>query len=134
MGKQFAEVSCRYGAPMGRRADGYIETNLPRFVRLYRVRLDSGGYDDGGAYWGIGSPLWCAEDDDGNRQFTRASSRERAALILGIPNAALKRSLPGAGVPFGLALLDGRAPLPEGFTRENVINWLERSGAKFGRE
>lgn len=134
MAKQFNDVSARYGAPMGRREDGYLETDLPRFVRLFRVRLDSGGYDDGGAYWGHGAPLWCAEDEDGNRKFIRASSRERAALMLGIPSRALKRALPGAGVPYGLALLDGRAPMPEKVTRAEVINWLERSGAKFGRE
>lgn len=135
MAKQFSDVSSRYGAPMGRQADGFIETDLARFVRLYRVRLDSGGYDDGGAYWGLGEPLWCAEDEDGNRQFTRASSRNRAALILGIPDKALKRSLDGRGIPYGLALLDGRAPMPAGFTREDVINWLERSGAAtFGRD
>lgn len=29
-------------------------------VKVYtkRVRLDSGGYDQGGAYWGLGSPLY----------------------------------------------------------------------------
>lgn len=133
MGRQFADVASRYGAPMGRRQSGYLETDMPRAVRLYRVRLDSGGYDDGGAYWGIGAPLWCAEDDDGNRQFVRAGSRERAALALGVPSVALKRPLPGAGVPYGLALLDGRAPMPDGITREKLICWLERSGAKFGR-
>lgn len=129
MSKQFASVSSRYGAPMGRRADSYLETDLPRFVRLFRVRLDSGGYDDGGAYWGIGAPLWCAEDDDGNRQFLRAGSRERAALELGIGNAALKKSLPGRGVTYGLAVLDGRAPMPPGVTRQDVIDWLAASGA-----
>lgn len=135
MAKQFSDVSGRFGAPMGRQADGFLETDLPRFVRLYRVRLDSGGYDDGGAYWGLGEPLWCAEDEDGNRKFIRASSRNRAALVLDIPDKALKRSLDGRGVPYGLALLDGRAPMPGGITRDQVIDWLQRSGAcTFGRE
>lgn len=134
MGKQFSEVSSRYGAPMGRRADGFLETEVSRFVRLFRVRLDSGGYDDGGAYWGLGEPLWCAEDDDGNRQFIRASSRERAALLLDIPSRALKRGLAGHGVPYGLALLDGRAPMPAGHNRQTIMDWLQRSGvATFGR-
>lgn len=133
MAKQFTDVSGRYGAPMGRREDGYIETSEPRFVRLFRVRLDSGGYDDGGAYWGSGAPLWCAEDDDGNRQFIRAGTRERAALELNIPNPALKRTLPSNGLQYGLAVLDGRAPFPgNGHTRESVIEWLRLSGAAMG--
>lgn len=132
MAKQFSDVSSRYGAPMGRRADGYLETELPRYVRLFRVRLDSGGYDDGGAYWGHGSPLWCAEDDDGNRQFIRASTRERAALELDIPSKALKRPLHRAGTDYGLALLDGRAPMPSGQTRQTVIDWMRRGGGYAG--
>lgn len=133
MAKQFEDVSGRYGAPMGRREDGYLETDIPRFVRLFRVRLDAGGYDDGGAYWGIGAPLWCAMDDDGNRQFIRAGTRERAALELNIPNTALKRPLPGNGLAYGLAVLDGRVPFPgNGHTRESVIEWLRRSGAAMG--
>lgn len=133
MTKQFEEVSSRYGAPMGRREAGSIDTSAPRSVRLFRVRLDAGGYDDGGAYWGTGAPLWCAEDDDGNRQFIRAGTRERAALELNIPNPALKRPLPGNGQAYALAVLDGRAPFPgNGHTRESVIEWLRRSGAAMG--
>lgn len=53
--------------------------------RLFRVRLDNGGYDDGGAYWGTGAPLYCATDDAGGyQQFVRASSRLDAAIKLGI--------------------------------------------------
>lgn len=33
----------------------------PRF-RLRRIRVNQGGYDSGGAYWGLGTPLWRAED------------------------------------------------------------------------
>jgi hypothetical protein len=131
MAHQFESVSSKYGAPMGRRADGYIETQDPRFVRLFRVRLDSGGYDDGGAYWGIGEPLYCAIDDDGNRQFTRATHREKAALLLGIGNKALKIGLYRAGLDYGLALLDGRAPMPAGQTRESVSEWMRSSGQYF---
>lgn len=31
---------------------------------LQRVRINSGGYDSGGAYWGIGSPLYWASCPD----------------------------------------------------------------------
>lgn len=132
MAQQFESVNCRYGAPMGRSEDGYLETDLRRFVRLFRVRIDSGGYDDGGAYWGIGEPLWCAIDDDGNRQFTRATSRAKAALILGIPTLALKVGLPDWG-RYGMAILDGRAPMPQGVTHADVIEWLKRCGAALGQ-
>ena len=27
-------------------------------INVTRVRLDTGGYDTAGAYWGIGAPLW----------------------------------------------------------------------------
>lgn len=93
--RQFSEVSCKYGAPMGRADYGTVAECLPRTVRLFRVVLDSQGYDDGGAYWGlsgnawgINSSLWCAEGDSGEgemyRQFTRAKSRESAIVALGI--------------------------------------------------
>lgn len=65
-------VNCKYGAPMGRpdrTPDQYeIITNKltgEKFkafktgkICRKRVRLDSGGYDMGGAYWGLGAPLY----------------------------------------------------------------------------
>lgn len=133
MPKQFNDVNSRRGAPMGRGANAFIETEVPRFVRLFHVRLDGGGYDDGGAYWGHGPALWCAIDDDGNRQFTRAGSRAAAALILGVPNTALKRGLTQPWYRHALAVLDGRAPMPVGTTRGDVVDWLQRSGAVMGQ-
>lgn len=54
-------VDGRYGAPMGRASDNLsalvIEPRDPPMT-LQRVRLNSGGYDRGGAYWGIGQPLY----------------------------------------------------------------------------
>ncbi len=84
-------VSCRYGAPMGRRErhgdpDG---SPAPRFY-LRRVPINSGGYDSGGAYWGIGTPLYwasCPEIDAESffRAFDRATAR-----------ATIRREYPGA--------------------------------------
>jgi hypothetical protein len=74
MGKQFDNVSGRYGAPMGRASFGTPE-HAERKIRVFRVNLDGGGYDDGGAYWGHGGALYCATDSADYRQFTRASSR-----------------------------------------------------------
>lgn len=139
MSRQFPQVSARYGAPMGRSQDGYLETDLPRFVRLFRVRLNRQGYDDGGAYWGLDvDPLWCAMDDDGAQQFVRAASREQAAFLLDIGNPALKRRLYRNGIEYGLALLSGRARAPQHFpdgsavTRASILDWLRACGAACG--
>ncbi len=76
MAKQFTDVTSMYGAPMGRAEYGRFPLGK---VRLFRVRINSGGYDDGGAYWGVGQPLYCATDDGNYREFTRAWTREEAA-------------------------------------------------------
>ena len=74
----------QYGSSIGRRQDFADLTG--RKLHLRRVRLDRGGYDPAGAYWGIGAPLYCAYDDDGEiERYTRAGSREGA-----------KRAFPGA--------------------------------------
>lgn len=53
----FDEVSCTYGAPMGRRGDN--SANLQGLKRLHaRHQGGGGGYDKGGAYWGIPSNVW----------------------------------------------------------------------------
>lgn len=80
MGQQFNNVSSRYGAPMGRSESPLGHSR----VRLFRVRINRGGYDDGGAYWGIGKPLYCAECAEGGRRFIRADSRLQAVAELGI--------------------------------------------------
>jgi hypothetical protein len=93
MGKQFANVSARYGAPMGRRSVPDLDTTRGT-VRLFSVKLDSGGYDDGGAYWGTNRPgerLYCAIDHAGDMQFIRSTSREMACYLLDIPAPALAR-------------------------------------------
>lgn len=68
-------VHSQYGAPMGR--DSHL-ADLTGRCHLARVRLDSGGYDKGGAYWGRGQPLFCAWDDDGTAAYLRAPDREGA--------------------------------------------------------
>ena len=90
--KQFNDVNNSRGAPMGRHSFGQIHDSGPHSIRLFRVNLDSGGYDDGGAYWGIGRPLWCVTDNQGYRQFTRARSRIAAIIELQIERSAIKRA------------------------------------------
>jgi len=59
-------------------------------VTLQRVRLDSGGYDPQGAYWGIGQPLYWAATDDGELDTTlRADDRDDA-------KAQVREIIPGA--------------------------------------
>ena len=72
-------VASSHGAPMGR--PGSHPGNEPEaLVSLQRVRLDSGGYDSAGAYWGHGRPLYWATDGQPNgfERFFRASSRDAA--------------------------------------------------------
>lgn len=65
-------VSGKYGAPMGRTTSNTytdkqgrtfeitVDENAKPF-RLVRCPLDSGGYDRGGAYWGLGAGLYYFE-------------------------------------------------------------------------
>ena len=51
-------------------------------VRVKRARMSyCGAYDDGGAYWGIGTPLYCAWSASGFRRYFRAPSRASALSI-----------------------------------------------------
>lgn len=61
---------------MGRASDRNL-TDKDK-IHLQRIPLDSGGYDRGGAYWGSGLPIWCAEDSEWNRVYFRAPNRAHA--------------------------------------------------------
>ncbi|WP_145960510.1 hypothetical protein [Novosphingobium meiothermophilum] len=84
-------VDCRYGAPMGRRSTrtgDVLPSDPPLYLR--RVYLDNGGYDPGGAYWGLGQPLyWCGNADGTVDFFLRAGSRAEAKILVreDYPNA-----------------------------------------------
>lgn len=72
--KPFEEsVSCKFGSPMGR---GPYTQPTGR-VHLQRVPMVDGDYDKGGAYWGGGTPLYCAWNDEG-AAYVRAHSRAEA--------------------------------------------------------
>ena len=86
-------VSGKYGAPMGRfTGPEYLDTDAGK-IYLRRVPLDSGGYDSGGAYWGLGQPLWETMDQEGNGFIFRASSRDTAKrhILETFPDAAFYR-------------------------------------------
>lgn len=80
------------GAAMGRPSimpPADAATQSPK-VTLQRVRLDSGGYDPTGAYFGRGSPLYWAATDDGALDITfRAADRDAA-------KAYVRDVMPGA--------------------------------------
>jgi hypothetical protein len=80
----------RFGARMGRPdLSPARPTEGPVSVSLGRVRLSQGGYDPGGAYWGLGQPLWRAVGSDGSEMWFRAP--DRAAAV-----ARIERLIPGA--------------------------------------
>ena len=63
----------------------------PKSVRVFSILLNSGGYDEGGAYWGFPSDLYCATDGITFRRFTRAKSREEAIGKMEIENRWLRK-------------------------------------------
>ena len=75
------------GSLMGRRDWIPDDSATVLKMRLSRVALfDGGAYDKGGAYWGYGSPLFCAWGESATEKavlYFRASSRMDAkALVL----------------------------------------------------
>lgn len=92
MQNQFTEKGCdRRGAFMGR-SSSPEHVKPVGAVRLWPVYVNSQGYDDNGAYWGTGGPLWCAEDESGDfRQFTRADTYAEAVAALRLSPSQLAR-------------------------------------------
>ena len=96
---KFENAMSKYGASMGR--NNYGRLDVARKVRVFRVDLDRGGYDNGGAYWGIGPALYCAlaldmSDDlckpsTDARNFVRANSRREAIELFGLKPGQLIR-------------------------------------------
>ena len=64
------------GAQMGRHT-GPAPSSVGATWQIERVRIDRGGYDQGGAYWGLGAPLWWATDG-ANDVYFRARDRATA--------------------------------------------------------
>lgn len=90
------DVGSMYGAPMGRNEHTDAPKEAVLKFYLARVPLDNGGYDSGGAYWGIGTPLYraYADTEDSYIEFyMRAYDRERAKekVLAQYPNAKFFR-------------------------------------------
>lgn len=86
------KLSCKYGAPFGRPdlphvygEFGAIPDATYKF-HLQKVKLDSGGYDSGGAYWGLrnrGETLyWAVNENETVQRFFDAKSRDDAKRFL----------------------------------------------------
>jgi hypothetical protein len=96
-------VSSKYGAPMGRHADG---TGTRERCRLFYVPFVDGDYDQGGAYWGSPANLWaCLDDDLDPIAFVRAGDRAAAyaAVVEAVGPVKLAKPVKGttkkAGTP-----------------------------------
>jgi hypothetical protein len=75
------KLNTQYGAPMGRPSHAHPANAYKVYVS--KVKLDSGGYDRGGAYWGHGQRLFWATDATGEfSHFLRACSRMDAIDLL----------------------------------------------------
>ncbi len=78
-------ATSKYGASMGRSTSG---EPLVGKVSLRKVKLDAGGYDEGGAYWGAPDyrhnvfSLYYAVDEEGNEHYFRARDRGAAKFRL----------------------------------------------------
>jgi hypothetical protein len=79
MAIKLTQLSCKYGAPMGRAND-----HISGKCKLQKCpMIDGGAYDNGGAYWGIGyNPLWVCQDLDGGFFFVRAKNRNEAKKLI----------------------------------------------------
>ena len=68
------------GASMGR-ANHITDTEWEGKTHLELVPINLGGYDPGGAYWGLGEPLFVAYfdgEEEENEFFCRAQNRAEA--------------------------------------------------------
>lgn len=88
----FTKACNEYGSDMGRPTYMPGAPSQPIKLHLERVPIDRGGYDRGGAYWGLGDPLYVAHAED-VQLFYRAKSRDdaKAATKLDIPGATFYR-------------------------------------------
>ncbi|QQS10763.1 MAG: hypothetical protein IPK81_14070 [Rhodospirillales bacterium] len=84
-----ASVDASRGAPMGRASR--LSPDFGGALRLAKVRLDSGGYDRGGAYWG------CRER--GESLFVAWSTEFHAVAFLDAPDRDTARARILARVP-----------------------------------
>lgn len=82
------------GAALGRRDRPSLFPNVSRKFYLQHVPLNSGGYDSGGAYWGVGQRLYWATCPDGSIDFffrARDRNAAKAEVLARHPGARFYR-------------------------------------------
>lgn len=132
MSRQFPVVNCQYGAPMGRVTIPIsAEDKGYKSLHLFKVVIDSQGYDDGGVYWGNSySSLYCARNLE-VQEFVRAYSREHAAALLDLCNADLARPLNSQKVrDLFMSWTNNRLP-PQWEEVEYLGLWFEKFGHRW---
>lgn len=75
------------GAPMGRASINEDDPRTGNKLTLRRVPLDGGGYDGGGAYWGLGDTLWCAWNRERSVVLYVRASQPRRDMVLAMIKA-----------------------------------------------
>ncbi len=90
--QKLSDVSSKYGAPHGRCNNKGDPDTKQRFY-LIKVRVNSGGYDSGGAYWGycsLGERVYRYLSEEGDIEgFVWAKSRAlaKAEMLEDYPDA-----------------------------------------------
>jgi hypothetical protein len=82
------------GAALGRPGIHDADRAAPVKLYLRQVRIDSGGYDPNGTYFGVGHPIYWYADADGEVDgITRAPNRDGAkhAVRMTYPKATFFR-------------------------------------------
>ena len=95
MGVKLSKACDARGASMGRTGNVSDINHAVKF-HLNHIPINSQGYDSGGAYWGLGAPLFFAQGDGATEVqeiWTRATDREDAKrkVKLMYPNAKFYR-------------------------------------------
>ena len=85
--RQLSDVSCKYGAPMGRRSNIPMDISTVGKLRLERLKWVDYDYDVGGAYWGggLGNYIYWAYGETNTEQvdiFIRAKTRSEAKILI----------------------------------------------------
>lgn len=82
------------GAAMGRPSILDAPKDFDGRIYLRKVRLNQGGYDANGTYFGIGAPLYWYSDEEGEiDSMIRAANREHARdqVLANYPKARVRR-------------------------------------------
>ena len=93
MESSLSKVNCTYGAPMGRTECQPLSTKGVITVR--QVAINDGGYDSGGAYWGLPNNLYHCTNEEGLSVFFRGvnSNRVKEKLLKLYPEATFHEIL-----------------------------------------